>query len=528
MCVYADESKRTKSDIFKKIYRILPLTYYVLWYIVKKLIMKRVALIGLGPHARRIYYPYLERRTELGDTELALLVDLELNREAIEEYLSEKDLKPQRILFLDTVGQLEPKEVDDQVTKLFKKLKITHAIISTEPKAHKAYLELCIKNKIPVIVDKPIVTTSNLMSNPQYDNKESSYEAAIQIKDEVDELYRLIQRNPGSRVIVQCQRRQHEGYELVREKLNEIVSAYNIPISYINIHHSDGMWNMPNELYDRENHPYKYGYGKIMHSGYHFIDLLYGFLNINMQLKDKLPDTINIFNQMLRPIDHYSIVNSKDYENLLGKGQYSLPSNKREGDYMSYGELDSYGQLQLRKEGKVLTTVQISLMQSGFSQRAWSTLPKDTYKSNGRVRHESVNIHIGPLFNIQVHSYQAVQNNEKHADSKTIGGKDHFDIYIFRNTNLIGGQPFELIEFGHDEAEEYKKDAYYLGHNEKSRYQAVDELLDDLPSDSELEKHLTTNALVSAFYENEARQQFDDVPYKEYKIQEIFYEPTTL
>ena len=37
---------------------------------------------------------------------------------------------------------------------------------------------------------------------------------------------------------------------------------------------------MPHD-YDIENHPYKYGYGKLFHSGYHFIDLLAEFVKLN-------------------------------------------------------------------------------------------------------------------------------------------------------------------------------------------------------------------------------------------------------
>lgn len=54
-----------------------------------------------------------------------------------------------------------------------------------------------------------------------------------------------------------------------------------MPINKISISHSDGNWNMPSEVIFRENHPYKYGYGKMMHSGYHFIDLLSWFMEIN-------------------------------------------------------------------------------------------------------------------------------------------------------------------------------------------------------------------------------------------------------
>jgi hypothetical protein len=261
-----------------------------------------------------------------------------------------------------------------------------------------------------------------------------------------------------------------------------------------------------------------------MHSGYHFIDLMQYLVSINLQLKEKQPDTINVFNQILRPLDHYEVFNKSDYEKLLGPGDYTLPSNMHgEEDFKTYGELDSYSQLQFLRNGKSVTTVQLSLMQSGFSQRAWAELPKDTYKSNGRIRHESVNIHVGPLYNIQVHSYQAAQIKEEFAQEETIGGKDHFDIYIFKNSNLIGGKPFELIEFGRKYRQSNETSKDYLGQNEQPRHQIVDELLDNLPSNSEIETHLTTCALMSAFCINHAKKQYGSIPFESYRFEDLFY-----
>ena len=50
----------------------------------------------------------------------------------------------------------------------------------------------------------------------------------------------------------------------------------------------------------RDNHPYKYGYGKLLHSGYHFVDLISIFLraNKNAGLNFEFPgiESIGLFN----------------------------------------------------------------------------------------------------------------------------------------------------------------------------------------------------------------------------------------
>ena len=106
-------------------------------------------------------------------------------------------------------------------------------------------------------------------------------------------------------------------------------------------------------------------------------------------------------------------------------------------------------------------------MQSGFSRRSWYNLPKDIYKGNGRVRHERLNIEVGPLMNIQIHSYQAYEISEKERIfNNNVGSIEHFEIYIFRNCNLIGGKPFEKIDL--DTLSDNDKQ-YFCDKNEKAR-----------------------------------------------------------
>merc|ERR1712151_181742 len=69
--------------------------------------------------------------------------------------------------------------------------------------------------------------------------------------------------------------------EAARRIISGFVKEHRVPISYIDIYHADGMWGMPGEMCTRSYHPYKHGYGKLMHSGYHFLDLLMWLNSIN-------------------------------------------------------------------------------------------------------------------------------------------------------------------------------------------------------------------------------------------------------
>lgn len=478
---------------------------------------KKIALVGLGPHSKRIYYPFLEAITEeRDDVSFDLLIDIESKREDVEAFVANRSLKVDTCL-IDDEGQIHPDVISGQAKDAIEAHGITHVIVGTEPKAHKAYLIYCIENGLPVIVDKPLTAPEGLMTP----HDDAGGNAAQQLMDDYFDIDRALDAHPESRVLIQCQRRHHDGYLFVLSKLRQLVEETRIPITHIYVHHSDGTWSMPDEYGYRENHPYKYGYGKLFHSGYHFVDLLDQVQSVNDILDEKKTTSVSVFNQFLRPVDHLTLFNNEDYKRLLKAEGYEGEIARIEADDVSlYGEVDLYGQLQYSKDGKVITTAQISMTQSGFTQRAWTHLPKDTYKGNGRVRHESLSVHVGPLMNIQVHSYQEAQIHEG-IDKTGVGGVDHFDIYIFRNSNLLGGKPFEKITYGDDETEEHGTNARFLGHNEEARKKIIYELLDELPSNSELRSHKSPISLLATLCDNQARQQAGKIPYAEYNYEEF-------
>lgn len=67
----------------------------------------RVALIGLGPHARKVYYPYLSEYFQ-GDPSASfeLLVELKTQQETAAAFLEKQKIQPKRVEFLDADTQL--------------------------------------------------------------------------------------------------------------------------------------------------------------------------------------------------------------------------------------------------------------------------------------------------------------------------------------------------------------------------------------------------------------------------------------
>lgn len=426
-----------------------------------------------------------------------LIVELESQRQLVMEYLELHGLNIDTLFIADECRDEEEISEYDQ-RKLLKRIRdhgITHAVISTEPKAHYAYLKFFISNRIHTLTDKPI--TSPLHVSTQA-------ESAQRILEQYEHLAALYRQAKIDGVLceVQCQRRWHQGYLYVRETLRACLEKFKIPITGIEIYHCDGMWNMPDEFLTRENHPYKYGYGKLFHSGYHFIDLMSWLLKLNFSLEEKAADHVEMYSMITRPDDFMEAINHQDYRRIFKTEKFTEVFNERANGRLSqFGEIDFYSLLQFTRKGKVMTTCSLNLLQNGFSRRAWTELPSDTYKSNGRVRHERANIQVGPLMNIQVHSYQSKQIQDRCWDKDNLTGSlEHFEIYIFRNTDIIGGKPFEKITI--DDLSCPSNNELFIGFNEQSRETCLLEFLSGQNRHSDLLDHELSIKILSNAYKS--------------------------
>jgi hypothetical protein len=261
------------------------------------------------------------------------------------------------------------------------------------------------------------------------------------------------------------------------------------------------MWVMPNEFLSRENHPYKYGYGKLFHSGYHFIDLLTWLLEVNQLTTSKDINNCEMYVSTYNPSDFLNVINNDNYKLIFNTEKFNeiFEEEKNNNIYKNYGEIDFHSIINFKQDDKIITNCSLNLMQSGFSKRSWIELPKDIYKGNGRIRHERLNINVGPLLNIQIHSYQAYEINDKDKFlNNNVGSVEHFDIYIFRNSKIIGGKSFELIDIA---TLSDKDKEFFNGYNEKARENCFLSFLNNSNCDSDLLNHKNSIEIVQKAYE---------------------------
>ncbi len=441
--------------------------------------IRSVALIGLGWHARRVYYPWLEEAALQGRLRISAVVDLHDNGEAVRGFLAQRRVAPEHLLLTEPGASAEslPEALAAQLSALRAAGQLDGVVISTEPRAHKRYVLWALANGVHVLLDKPVTAPASATSTA---------EVADVLWRDFEDISRALAAS-SARLVVQAQRRAHPGYGFIKRYLDDFLQEYRVPVSFLDAYHADGMWVMPGE-WDREHHAYKYRTGKLLHSGYHFVDLASWLLEGNDAL-DATPSTLEFQVQTFEPRDFLSLLDGR-YERLFGPGQVPAPVPSVE----NHGEMDLTLMGRVLAGGHVRTLLSLQLLQNSFSRRASPAPPADPYKGAGRVRHERLNLQVGPLLNLQVHSYQAHEVRDARAPLPYGPGHlDHFDVHVFRNSDVVGGTCFEKHEFG--------RTAQRQGHNEQARLSLLEDFLEGRPSGSELADHRRTNLWMSRIYQ---------------------------
>lgn len=404
--------------------------------------MKKInmILIGLGLHSQNLYLPFFHKYKEPLNVDIKLGVDLKTQENSIKKYLSSKGMELEAFL-IDPFSSTEelPSELDSYLTQYIRRFNIEAVIISTEPLCHKAYAKWALKNGLHILMDKPVSTRENVVSDMQQ---------AIGIQADFEELrslYTDLQKSKQTIFSINVQRRYHICHQKILSLIKEVADKFDAPVTSIQTSHADGQWRMPSEIGAPLTHPFCQGYGKSSHSGYHFFDILYQYY-LAGQRTDKAPDAMQLMTSFVSPRAFITQFNEENYKSYFGE-TYSKSNKFSDATYTSmfenFGELDASIILRFMKDRENICNSTINLSHNSFSRRSWLEPREDMYKKNGRVKHECHFIQQGPFQNIHVHSYQS---NDDHSvnteDDYILGGNNHFDVNVFRNSEMFGkGEP---------------------------------------------------------------------------------------
>lgn len=385
----------------------------------------RVILIGCGPHAKRVYVPAL---TRLKNVEVVLVIDLKSQEVAVRS--TDFGRFSPEFWFVDPFVDNLPTELSDRAAAYVSDNEIKGVIIATEPLVHKAYAKWALANGLNILMDKPV--TARAFSTTNVASAEGILEDYLELLKD----YEKLQSAGESIFVINSHRRFHDGFRFVAEQIREIGEKTNCPVTYIQAYHCDGQWRLPSEIVTQEYHPYCFGYGKASHSGYHIFDTIYQLYQAS-GVHEKSADSMEVVSSFIQPNGFFSQITEQDYKKVFGNG-YDLV-NRWSDDQLrdmcsDFGEIDVSSIVTLKKHDEAIANLSINLVHNGYAGRTWIKPGADLYKGNGRIKHESYHIQQGPFQNIQIHSYQAYANHDEEGGFEDfLGGKNHFDVYVFRN-----------------------------------------------------------------------------------------------
>lgn len=436
--------------------------------------LPKILLIGCGPHAKRVYIPILKETEKTFGTQVKAVIELKEKQEDVSQFIVNY-FDNVKCIFVDEFEKEDthtlPEILEVQLNKIVKENGINGVIIATNPLNHMQYALWAQKHNLHILMDKPIST---------YDNISNSLEQAKQLKTDYELLIKNYNYNKA--FIVNAQRRFLPQFEVVQNLVNDIAEKYGMPITSMQSTHSDGQWRLPNEILTLKYHPLL-GWGKVSHSGYHFIDMASKIVKDSFKSAGKEFDTLSVYTKFIRPSGLLKTQSQNDLRKIFGK-EYEDIDKRTDNEILDLykikneAEVDATTLINLSIDNIPVTNITLNLLHNGFSRRSW-LLPntKDLYKGNGRVRHEYHNIEQGCLQNIQIHSYQSSDKHDINTDDDfIIGGNNHYDIYIFKNSEITGGKTYEKIT-GKEIAEKYSLDTSKVM-NELARHEAVKEFLE--------------------------------------------------
>lgn len=478
-----------------------------------------ILLVGAGMHAQRTYLKHVRRIQECGkyDVRVAAVVDITPAKEAVEKRLQKLNIDAPAYFLTPFSGEM-PIWVEIKLNQIVAMHSINAVIISTEPLSHKNYILWAIEIGLSFIVDKPITARENAVH---------SLEAASGLESDAEEIverYTEASRYKRFCGIVNSHRRWHPAFNYTVNLIEEIRNRFDCPVTSVSSSHCDGLWRFPSEIVEQHYHPFNSGYGKVSHSGYHIIDIQYRLFAAGWSARTR-PNRGQVYASFLQLEGYLSQVNRAQYESIFGLDYAgsAIYSDELLAKYGSkFGEIDAKSIISYFDEETLIGQGQIDLRHNGFSRRDWLLPREDLYKGAGRVKHETHEIACGPYQTIFLESRQANDKHEQSDDRDVeIGGNNHFDIKIFRNSGVLGDKaPLQIIKAS--ELEKYDNESLHVEQIKQAPLMELTRFvmgeIEKEEMTSEITDHLVTARTMSSIYKSHIRYKSRESPIVDFNI----------
>lgn len=418
-----------------------------------------LVIVGFGDVVSYKYLECIKDAIGRGELDAYSVVDIESQKDKVQKRIKSIGMKPENIFYLadtkdETIGLEDFLPIFTKLKKDKSKLKV---FISTEARAHEPYLKYCVENGIDSLVEKPVITPTD-KDGFFLPNKISSIMKKIIRKA----------RYKNANHSVMTLGRYHRVYndEMVDVIKNKVLK-YNAPITSFHLNTSSGVWNLYREYESREDHPYKYGYGMLMHGAYHYIDLMVQFLELNKIVYPKMDFILEVSSLAAYPEDQQIRI-PKKYNELFKDYPPNWAAKTRSN---TYGETDivSIFSLKDKKTRKVLTVGSIALEQTTPSIRSWDNIPENLYNKNGRVSCTNIEVQISTLYSIFGRSFKV----PKKTGRKVVQVENFAEVKTRANASLLQDEEYNtdrvFNNFFNSNSNKKLMTAWFQGREDKSK-----------------------------------------------------------
>lgn len=360
-------------------------------------------MVGLGENVSYKYLACIKTAVQRGEIDGYSIIELVSQKSEVLRRLASAVIQPKQIFYLPKPKKAWVSESDfaPVIQELVQRNGRIKVYIATEVKAHEAYLTYCVENGIDSLTEKPLIAPM----------KRGRFNPAA-IEGVMQRIARAAQLKPAHHSVMTLGRYDKVYNDVVLESVKKKMVRLQAPLTSIHMRFAGGVWNLHREYESREDHPYKYGYGMLMHGSYHYVDLLAQFLCLNQLIFPKTPFSLSLSSFAAYPIDQNDRIPRKFGEQF---DDYEPNWPSKDIKSIAYGETDIVTSFCLRNEktGKIITLGTISLEQTTPSIRSWINLPAG-HNKNGRVCSFDLEVQLATMHAVHVECFDVpILKNKK-------------------------------------------------------------------------------------------------------------------
>ncbi|MGW7539521.1 hypothetical protein ACWGKQ_00130 [Streptomyces sp. NPDC054770] len=354
-------------------------------------------VIGFDEIVANKYLPCIRDAITSGYIDSYSIIDLESQRTEIDRRIQAASLKPRGVVYLPDSGDRARETPQEVIAAAVQRLRVpgvpTKVYIATEVRAHEAYLRFCVENHIDSLVEKPVLA-------PIVDRRfKPSY-----ITKTMEELIGVAADSPAEHSVMTLSRYHQIYNQKVVASLRDRMERWEAPLTSFHLRAAGGVWNLQREFDSRDDHPYKYGYGMMMHGAYHYVDLATQILSLNAELFPERQLRLEVSAFGAFPIDQHQRL-SQPIARRFQDGDARWPADSDAG--FRFGETDVTSAFRLvdASTGRTVSLGTLSFEQTTPSIRDWAELPDGLYNVNGRTSSVDLEAQLSTLFSTHVHCY---------------------------------------------------------------------------------------------------------------------------